>query len=78
MLLLTNPQPLRPLLAKTIYLSYNALEAAIKQLAKANSYAVSRDGKTATKVTWICTKSSKYNNKNKTKAGTLMPKDFKG
>jgi hypothetical protein len=66
------------LLVEAIYLDYNTLEAAIKQLAKANGYAISRDGKTATKVTWICTKGGKYNNKNKTKAGTLMPKDFKG
>jgi hypothetical protein len=51
MLLPANPQPLGPLPVEASYPDYDTLEAAIEQLAEANGYAISRDGKTATKVT---------------------------
>jgi hypothetical protein len=70
-------EPLGPLLDKAFYPDIPTLRSAIEQIAEENSYAISADSKTPTKVSFICSKGGKYNDKNKTKADVLMPKDFK-
>jgi hypothetical protein len=65
---LAHPEPLGPLP------DIPTLRSAIERIAEENGYAISADSKTPTKVSFICSKGGKYNDKNKTKA---MPKDFK-
>jgi hypothetical protein len=77
MLSLAHPKPLGPLLDEAIYPNILTLRSAIERIAEENSYAISADSKTLTKVSFICFKGGKYNNKNKTKADVLIPKDFK-
>jgi hypothetical protein len=73
----THPGPLGPLPEAVIYKDIATMRVAIEKIAEENGYAISGDCRTAIRVSFICTKGGKYNNKNKTNADVPMPPEFK-
>ena len=62
---LTHPEPLGPLPPTGEYSCLADIKALLQAHAQDNGYAIVGDCSTLKKAAWVCSKSGKYNDKNK-------------